>query len=320
MIELVDLIPVEVCHDKRTELSSSLPRVAVLLAAYNGMNYIADQVESILAQKGMDITIFCSVDCSTDGTERWVAEVAKKTGKVVLLPYGERFGGAARNFFHLIREVDFSNFDYISLSDQDDIWLEDKLCRALDMMLRLNSDAYSSNVLAFWPDGRSVVINKAQPQVSHDYLFEAAGPGCTYVFTVASALKMKSFMLQRWAEVNDARLHDWFFYAWYRVNGMCWFIDSEWRVRYRQHGNNQVGANQGLAAKYNRFRLMYSGWYWTEVARISALVLPSHDKISGCVRVKGWSKHLALLPNIGSLRRRRIDRLTLFVMIILGVF
>jgi len=320
MIEVTELISVEVCHDEKINITSSLPRVAVLLAAYNGMNYIAEQVESILAQKNIDVTIFCNVDCSTDGTERWVAELTKKTNKVVLLPYGERFGGAARNFFHLIKEVDFSSFDYVSLSDQDDIWLDDKLCRAQSSMVRLNCDAYSSNVLAFWSDGSSMVIDKAQPQVPYDYLFEAAGPGCTYVFTVASALKMKSFMLQRWTEVNNTSLHDWFFYAWYRANGMCWFIDSEWRMRYRQHGDNQVGANKGFLAKYNRFSLMCSGWYWTEVAKVAALVLPSDDKMAGRIRINSWSKKLTLLPYIGSLRRRRIDRLTLFVMIIFGVF
>lgn len=317
---MAELISAELCHDEIVDISSSFPRVAVLLAAYNGMRFIAEQVESILEQKDVNVTIFCSVDCSTDGTEVWVEELTQKTNKVVLLPYGERFGGAARNFFNLIREVDFSNFDYISLSDQDDIWLHDKLSRALSSMVRLSCDAYSSNVLAFWPDGRSMVTDKAQPQVSYDHLFEAAGPGCTYVFTVASALKMKDFMLQRWAEVNNVSLHDWFLYAWYRASGMCWFIDSEWYMRYRQHGGNQVGANKGFFAKCNRFSLVYSGWYWGEVARVAALVLPSDDKIASCVCINSWSKKITLLPYIGSLRRRRVDRVTLFLMIILGVF
>lgn len=301
-------------------ISGCLPRVAVLLAAYNGMNYIAEQVETILAQKDVDLTVFFSVDPSSDGTEDWVLELAKNNPKVIILPGGQRFGGAARNFFYLVREVDFSGFDYISFADQDDIWLEDKLIRAHRQLQIRACDAYSSNVLAFWPDGRESIINKAQPQVSHDYLFEAAGPGCTYVLTVQSALSMKSFMLKHWDEVNQVGLHDWFFYAWYRANGLCWFIDSEWRMRYRQHGGNQVGANKGLAAVLHRISLLRSGWYRSEVIRIAGLISPSSDRLAHILCAKGRMGLLELIPHVGQLRRRMSDRLFLCAVILLGLF
>lgn len=297
-----------------------LPRVAVLLAAYNGMAYIREQVESILTQAGVDVTIFFSVDRSTDGTECWVAELVAQEPRAVLLPYGERFGGAARNFFHLVKEVDFSAFDFVALADQDDIWLPEKLFRAVEVMRQHQADACSGNVLAFWPDGREVVVNKAQPQVSHDFLFEAAGPGCTYVFSVPSALRMKAFMVRHWKEVNEVSLHDWFFYAWYRANGLRWHIDSRWAMRYRQHGNNQVGANEGLGALLRRLKLMWSGWYATEVARISRLVAPATDEVARAACAGGWRGRLGLLQHVGELRRRARDRLFLFVMIILGVY
>lgn len=298
----------------------ALPRVAVLLAAYNGMAYIHEQVASILAQVGVEVTIFFSVDRSTDGTERWVAELVAQEPRAVLLPYGERFGGAARNFFHLVKEVDFSAFDFVSLADQDDIWLPEKLRHAIDVMREQQANAYSGNVLAFWPDGREVVVDKAQPQVSHDFLFEAAGPGCTYVFSVPSALRMKAFMVQHWNEVESVSLHDWFFYAWYRANGLRWHIDSRWQMRYRQHGNNQVGANEGVGALLRRVKLMWSGWYSTEVARIACLVVPATDEVARVACSGGWRGHLALLPRIGRLRRRARDRVFLFVMIVLGVY
>lgn len=309
-----------VLDNRNAAAGAVLPRVAVLLAAYNGMAYIREQVESILAQDGVDVTIFFSVDRSTDGTERWVGELAGRDRRAVLLPYGERFGGAARNFFHLVKEVDFSNFDFVSLADQDDVWLPEKLRHAIDVMRQQQADAYSGNVLAFWPDGREVVVDKAQPQVSHDFLFEAAGPGCTYVFSVPSALRMKTFMVQHWDEVYAVSLHDWFFYAWYRANGLRWHIDSRWGMRYRQHGNNQVGANEGVGALLRRVKLMWSGWYATEVARIGRLVAPASDEVARVACSDGWRGHLALLPHIGSLRRRARDRVFLFVMIVLGVY
>ncbi|MFJ4145752.1 glycosyltransferase [Pseudomonas sp. NPDC089734] len=297
----------------------SLPRIAVLLAAYNGMEFIAQQLESILAQQGVKVTVFCSVDLSSDGTEKWIDTLAKVNEQVVLLPYGNRFGGAAPNFFHLIKTVDFSGFDYIALADQDDIWLDDKLRRAHDLITLNTCDAYSGSVLAFWPDGREFLIDKAQPQVSHDYLFEAAGPGCTYVLTVSSALQMKQFLLQQWDRVKSVSLHDWFLYAWYRGNGLTWFIDSQSRMRYRQHDKNQVGANRGFAAMSHRLRLLRSGWYRTEITLIASLVAPPTDKLSRLVQGKGWWAYARLLPRLGQMRRRFRDRVYLGVMILLGL-
>ncbi|MEN1831271.1 glycosyltransferase [Pseudomonas lijiangensis] len=299
--------------------SKPLPRVAVLLAAYNGMEFIALQVESILAQKEVDVTIFCSVDLSNDGTEKWVEALAQTNAKVALLPYGKRFGGAAPNFFHLIKTVDFSGFDYISFADQDDIWLDDKLRRAHDLITQNTCDAYSGSVLAFWPDGRELLIDKAQPQVSHDYLFEAAGPGCTYVLTVSSALQMKQFILQQWDKVKTVSLHDWFCYAWYRGNGLKWFIDSQSRMRYRQHAQNQVGANRGVAAMLHRLRLLRSGWYRAEITLIASLVSPATDKFARLVQSRGMWAYARLLPDLGRMRRRFRDRVYLGVIIVLGI-
>jgi rhamnosyltransferase len=131
---------------------------------------------------------------------------------------------------------------------------------------------------------------------------------------------MKQFMLHRWEEVNGVGLHDWFFYAWYRANGLLWFIDDEWHMRYRQHGVNQVGANQGFSAIRSRFRLLRSGWYGTEVARIAVLVSSPSDRIARLAMAKSWWVHLGLLLYIGSLRRRMRDRVVLMAIIIFGVF
>lgn len=106
------------------------PKIAILLAAYNGMQWIAEQIETIFNQQGVGVTVFISVDLSTDGTYEWTEQLAEKHNNVVLLPYGERFGGAGPNFFRLVKDVDFSGFDAVSFADQDDIWRPEKLGRA----------------------------------------------------------------------------------------------------------------------------------------------------------------------------------------------
>ena len=61
--------------------------IAVLLAAYNGMQWIEEQIDSILNQRNVDVTIFISVDLSTDGTYEWCQALQKKNPRIVVLPY-----------------------------------------------------------------------------------------------------------------------------------------------------------------------------------------------------------------------------------------
>ena len=195
-----------------------MPKVAVLLAAYNGMAFIQAQLESVLKQKDVLVSVFISVDKSSDNTFEWCNEFSMNDSRVSVLPYGEQFGGAAPNFFRLIRDVDFADFDLVALSDQDDIWLEDKLITAYYSMKKNNVDAYSSNVMAFWDDGQQAIIDKAQAQRKYDYLFEAAGPGCTYVLASLPLQKFKENLLKKKQLVNQITLHDWLIYAFFRAN------------------------------------------------------------------------------------------------------
>jgi len=253
-------------------MSSAFPKVAVLLAAYNGMAWIEAQLDSILKQKNVCVSVFISVDTSTDGTEAWCADYAQHRASISLLPPAGRFGGASRNFFRLIRDVDFSTSDYVAFSDQDDIWHPDKLQRAVAALAPGHHDAYSSNVTAFWPDGQRVLLDKAQPQVQWDYLFEAAGPGCTYVLNRRLADAFKSSLLSHWDAAQAVTLHDWYCYAFARSHGFRWLIDPVSGMDYRQHANNQVGANTGLAPLISRLKKIADGWWAGQVLLIGQLV------------------------------------------------
>ena len=169
---------------------------AVLLAAFNGEDWIEEQIESILNQKNIDVHIYVSLDISSDSTIEILNKIIDKDKRVILLPYGEKFGNAAKNFYRLIKDVDFSNYDFISFSDQDDIWKENKLQNSCKAIREKNCDGFSSNVLAFWPNGKIKLIKKSQPQVKYDYFFESAGPGCSYVIKADLALNLIDEMLQ----------------------------------------------------------------------------------------------------------------------------
>jgi rhamnosyltransferase len=247
-------------------------RIAVLLAAYNGRPWIQKQVDSILSQQNANITLFVSVDKSTDGTEKWFDQLAENDSRVLVLPHGQKFGGAAPNFFRLIRDVDFGDFDFVSFADQDDIWYQDKLERALQQLKLQNADAYSSNVTAYWSSGKKQLVCKSQPQRKWDFLFEAAGPGCTYVIRKALMLKIKQCILSNKASMDSVGLHDWFSYAYARANGYKWYIDPWPSMLYYQHEGNQVGINAGLRAFIYRFFRVVQGWGIEQSVLIAQLV------------------------------------------------
>lgn len=302
-----------------------LPRVAVCLAAYNGVRYLDQQLNSILSQDNVDVTVFVSVDKSSDGTELLVDQYTKTDSRVIGLPHGKVFGGAAPNFYRLLIDVDFSQFDYVCFADQDDIWLPVKLYSHIKLARVNFADGVSSNVTAFWEDGGKCLINKAQPQKMLDYLFESSGPGCTFLMTVYLVNKVRERLLDNISLARDTALHDWLTYAVCRSHGCKWIVDSFPSVLYRQHQINVIGANVGFSAKWARFRKLRQGWYRAEIIKIISVCMeisPTYEIsiLQKLLKTKSYFASLRLLAYVPSARRRLRDRCLLGMSILLGFF
>jgi len=236
-----------------------MTHIAILLAAFNGKEWLKQQLDSILNQNDVNVHVFISVDQSLDGTEAFIDQFATSDKRITVLPHGKKFGGPAANFFRLIDDVNFDDFDYVSFADQDDIWFPDKLLRASSKLQGTGADGYSSNVTAFWPGGRQILIEKSQPQRQWDFLFEAGAPGCTYVMTVKLALIIKQFLRDNKKAMTEVWMHDWFCYSFSRAKGYQWYIDDYSSMLYRQHLDNEVGVNSGRRAMLYRVRKIVDG-------------------------------------------------------------
>ncbi len=282
-------------------------RVAVLLAAHDGMRWLAQQVESILGQQQVDVTLVISVDSSTDGTEQWVEQLARADRRVRMLPPGH-FGSAAANFFRLISGLSSDEFDYVALADQDDIWFSDKLSHSVESLAVHSVDAYSGNVLARWPNGRTKLVIKSQPQRKWDFLFEAAGPGCTYLFTKRYFKALQIFIRQNQQELLEIALHDWLCYAFARAKGFTWYIDPQPKMYYCQHDDNHLGVNAGFDAAIKRYRQIRSGWWLGQAECIARLVgVDGHPFVRSWLSPRNRRSYLTLLTRSGQCRRRRLD-------------
>jgi glycosyltransferase involved in cell wall biosynthesis len=110
--------------------------ISVCIATYNGEKYIKEQLESILSQLGEDDEVVISDDYSTDSTIDIINRISDK-----------RIGLYANNIKRKAYHPAISNFenalnhaqgDYIFLSDQDDLWLDNKVSKTLYFLQRFD--------------------------------------------------------------------------------------------------------------------------------------------------------------------------------------
>lgn len=298
-------------------------KVAILMATFNGVVWLPAQLRSILNQRDVEVSIYVSDDLSQDGGFGYLQQLSLQEARLHLLPQAVKFGSAGKNFYRLIQDVDVTDYDYIAYADQDDIWEQDKLIRHISLMQKCGVDGVSSNVLAFWSDGQKKLINKSQPQRELDYLFESAGPGCTFLMSPWLINELKRLLHSGSSIAREVALHDWLAYAVCRASGRKWLIDPTPSVQYRQHTHNVIGANSGIKAKLARIRNM--SWYRQEVMKVVQVCTEVSDiqrlkHMSDYLTTSGVKSRLGLLSFVFDARRAVADRLFLAFSILIGLF
>ena len=220
--------------------------IDVILAAYNGSDFIKDQILSILVNfehvKGYTCRLLISDDQSSDDTVRIINEINITDSRVQLLDSHKK-GGVKHNFYHL---MNYTDADYVFFCDQDDLWLPEKMSifierfekveREFDGPLLIHSDlcvADSSlspiNVSMFEYQN----INK-NPSLE-DILVSNSITGCV----MACNKKVIDAMIK--SSIVESIMHDWYIGLFAASFGRISFIDRS-LILYRQHEHNQVGA------------------------------------------------------------------------------
>ena len=280
--------------------------VRVLLATHNGVAWLEEQLQSIIDQQGVRVSVIASDDRSTDGTLTMLRTWADRVPLTLLPETPIRFGGAHRNFLRLIRDARLGNADYVALSDQDDIWLPTKLARGIACLRSQRAQGFSSSVTAFWPEGTRLLIDKAQPQRRFDYLFGSPGPGCSFVFPREVFVQIQQWVTQNFDQIQGIWVHDWLLYAFVRCRGLRWHIDDQAHMLYRQHGSNEIGVNNGWRAACNRLRHVRSGAYRRDILAIADSVGET-SRVVAAVRRLTLLDRLWLILSARSFRRRLSD-------------
>lgn len=159
-------------------------KIDILMATYNGSEYIEGQILSLIGQTFKDWKLIVHDDGSNDDTVSIIKKYEQEDGRITVIDDGIKFGNAGSNFLHLLQ---FSTSEYIIFCDQDDIWFETKLEYLYLKIKKLNSDkpvgVYSSGYLYSRELGISGVIPTLKPRKIEDVLFLNAGvQGCAILF------------------------------------------------------------------------------------------------------------------------------------------
>lgn len=285
--------------------------IAIIMATFNGVEWIGEQLASIRAQTYENWHLFVRDDGSTDSTVQIIQQAMPREKLTLLDSRSHKTGSPAGNFFTALCEIDLTRYDFIAFSDQDDIWSPNKLKRAVEIMLETESDGYSCDLVAFDNTARrSWYIPKSASNVAFDYLFQGASAGCTYVISQRAAELVARKVRPYVQEFPLQRSHDWLTYAICRSHGLHWFQDKSAHIFYRQHSGNAFGALPSASGLMERWRLSRQGWYRGHVLWLSNFVrhTPEEEELLGLVARLGWRDRLRLIMRAREFRRSARDQ------------
>jgi len=303
-----------------------LPRVAVLLATHNGRRWLPEQLDSVLAQEGVEVEVFARDDASTDGTAEWLAEQAAAEPRLTVIASDGASGSAAANFYRLIQLAP-ADREYYAFCDQDDIWVPTKLTSHVSLSTKLAADGVSSNVTSFTATGERSLVKKDFPQRRFDYLLESPGPGSTFLMSNRLVALAREYLDS--AAANPLpQYHDWLLYVLARAHGWTWHIDAVPTVEYRQHDANVMGANVGARSAFSRLSLVREQWHRGQARLLARVALSVADddhraeleRMRELVEKRNLGSRFALARRAKQLRRRPRDQWIIALLISTGVW
>ncbi|MEL6690814.1 MAG: glycosyltransferase [Pseudomonadota bacterium] len=282
--------------------------VTLLLGAYGeaGERYLPEQLASLKTQSHEDWSLVVSDD-SAPRLENVVAVFAAEVSQPVTHRAGPQSGFSA-NFMELLRKAPDG---YLAFADQDDVWQEDKLSRALSALSHAQGPALYAARVTFW-DGSETRNEPAWPRAPsfQNALIENVARGNTIVMNPEAAALMREVA----GRVGRVFAHDWLCYLVISGAGGQVICDpGEPVLKYRQHGAAEIGAGTGLRAQVSRKGAVLRGAFKERlddnIAALEAcadVLTPANREILGRfakARRAGWAG-VPALARLGLYRQR----------------
>lgn len=227
-------------------------RVVILLATLDGGAFLREQLASIAAQGHDDWRMIWRDDGSGDDTVAILREFAasQAPGRVEQLGGPAGRVGSAASFLALLCHAApmLGPFDSVAFADQDDVWLNFKLERAVAGL------ATSDPAIPAIYTARQVLVDaRLQRLGMSDLLLSPMGfpaaltqnlaIGCTVALNQAAVRLVADSVAPAGCQ------HDWWAYLLVTAAGGALIADAEPVMLYRQHDGNAVGAPRSFTRR-----------------------------------------------------------------------
>ena len=225
-------------------------KIQILLATHNGEKYIETQLDSLIAQQlpvNAHLSILVSDDASSDSTPEILREYQERYPSIIDILPEKKSGSAKDNFLRLISAADA---DYIFFCDQDDWWLPEKILKTVEAFKSTERPqlVYSD---AFIADENLKIIEADESRLQtynrgltlQKLIVQNSISGCT--MAVNRAL-LKGVRRDSYPGIE---MHDWWLVIYAETFGEIIHVPEK-LMKYRQHGDNEVGAKDLKSFKY----------------------------------------------------------------------
>ena len=238
-----------------------IPHIRILMCTHNGARHIAEQLDSFLAQSHTNWSLWVSDDGSTDATPEILARFRNaNANRDIRILRGPGQGGT-HNFLTLLTRPDPAP-GLVALSDQDDVWMPEKLARAARAMAGQPPEVPTAY-------GAGWYVTDDKLRIRRRSRIPRRGPSFSNAL-VQNILSGHSLVLNETARAllaaagqpNRVAFQDWWIYLLITGTGGRVILDDAPVLYYRQHRHNMFGANTGLRALYRRLRLLAGSGYW----------------------------------------------------------
>lgn len=231
--------------------------VAILMAVRNGQDYLPNQLQSFLEQTYKHWSLYVSDDGSEDATVKIIDDFFSSHLDVQggLSPGPCR--GFCQNFQSLINNQEIQS-EYYAFSDQDDIWLPEKLQKAVEYLNSVPADIpalYCSSTTLIDSENHTIgeSLHPRKPLGFANALLHNIASGNTMVFN------HRARELLRAASSDMMVVHDWSLYQIVSACGGFVHFDKTPTVLYRQHVNNVIGDGRNILLRGRNFFQSLSG-------------------------------------------------------------
>lgn len=210
--------------------------ISVCMATYNGSTTIKRQLMSIINQLSEDDEIIIVDDQSKDNTVEIINSIKHEYFPNITIIINKHNMGPIRSFENALR---LAQGDYIFLSDQDDVWLPNKVARIKQQFLQGAQLVVHDGVVV---DGNLQVIDNSWNHYNHNKLQQSLLSNIiSNGYTGAMMAFSKALVRQALPFPNNIPMHDQWLYDVAKLEKMKIVIIDEPLMQYVRHGNNVTG-------------------------------------------------------------------------------